>query len=85
MISNQNSSSSRIVVVNDSQTQLYLLSGLLEQQGYEVLSFQSVEMALESMSRANGAAKQIIPDLLITDLYMPDIDGWRFCRLLRSP
>jgi len=25
------------------------------------------------------------PDLVITDLYMPGIDGWRFCRLLRSP
>ncbi|RMG50641.1 MAG: hybrid sensor histidine kinase/response regulator, partial [Acidobacteria bacterium] len=24
-------------------------------------------------------------DLVITDLYMPGIDGWRFCRLLRSP
>jgi DNA-binding response OmpR family regulator len=85
MISNQNNNSPRIVVVNDSLTQLKFLSGLLEQQGYEVLSFQCVEMALESMSKANGAEKQIIPDLLITDLYMPDIDGWRFCLLLRSP
>ena len=25
------------------------------------------------------------PVLVVTDLYMPGIDGWRFCRLLRSP
>jgi len=24
------------------------------------------------------------PDLIVTDLYMPEMDGWRFCRLLRS-
>ena len=24
------------------------------------------------------------PDIVITDLYMKGIDGWRFCRLLRS-
>jgi len=44
-----------------------------------VLSCESAEAGLALM-QANGA-----PDVLVTDLHMPGIDGWRFCRLLRSP
>lgn len=39
----------------------------------------SVEEAL-SVLRARRPV-----NLIVTDLYMPKIDGWRFCRLLRSP
>ena len=41
--------------------------------------FESAESALDGMSRSTP------PDIIITDLYMPGVDGWRFCRLLRSP
>ncbi len=67
------------VVVNDDVTQLNVLSGLLKSQGHNVLSFDSAEKALSAMV-CNAQ-----PDLIVTDLYMPGIDGWRFCRLLRSP
>jgi two-component system, cell cycle sensor histidine kinase and response regulator CckA len=66
------------VVVNDDALQLKLLSGLLAKGGFQVMSFLGAAEALAYM-QANGA-----PDIIVTDLYMPELDGWRFCRLLRS-
>ncbi len=52
---------------------------LLEQAGFKVFGFSSAEDALRQ------GVEIPPPELVITDLYMPGIDGWRFCRLLRSP
>jgi two-component system, cell cycle sensor histidine kinase and response regulator CckA len=74
-----NSPNLRSVVVNDDLTQRQLLAGLLQKEGLEVQTFENAETALESMKHS------LTPQLIVTDLYMPGIDGWRFCRLLRSP
>lgn len=46
--------------------------------GLSARVFGSAEDALASLASAP-------PDLIVTGLRMPGIDGWRFCRLLRSP
>jgi PAS domain S-box-containing protein len=69
----------RVIVVNDDLVQLRLIASVLEQDGLEVMACQSAEESLRLM-RERGPA-----DLIVTDLYMPGIDGWRFCWLLRSP
>lgn len=74
-----NSQSKTVVVVNDTPVDLLFISSVIKKEGYHVLSFSSVEEALKAMS------PQSPPHLVVTDLYMPDIDGWKFCRLLRSP
>jgi PAS domain S-box-containing protein len=66
-------------VVNDDPTQLKVLAGLLQKKGIDTATFESAEAALAEMNVDQP------PDLIVTDLYMPGIDGWRFCRLLRSP
>ncbi len=66
------------VVVNDDLTQLNVLSGLVRKAGLEPLAFIEAEAALAAMDREHP------PALIVSDLYMPGIDGWRFCRLLRS-
>jgi PAS domain S-box-containing protein len=70
---------STVVVVNDDATQLRILQGVLESIDLDVLGFESAGQALDTL----GTDADF--DLIITDLYMPGIDGWRFCRLLRSP
>ncbi len=67
------------VVVNDSATQLALLAPLIRQAGLQPRIYSSAESAL------HDAPHHPSPALVITDLNMPGIDGWRFCRLLRSP
>ena len=72
------------VVVNDDLTQLNVLSGLVRKAGMEPRAFAAAEAALVDMSSwaEDGC---VLPSIIVTDLYMPGIDGWRFCRLLRSP
>jgi len=76
------------VVVNNDPAQLNLLSELLRKADVEPCAFTSVEAALAAMSagaRSTDKGPGALPALVVTDLYMPGIDGWRFCRLLRSP
>jgi PAS domain S-box-containing protein len=68
-----------VVVVNDDPTQLRLLTALLEPEGLEVRGYLDPEQALRDLEASAP------PSLLVLDLHMPGIDGWRFCRLLRSP
>jgi len=70
---------STAVIVNDDNTQLHIQAGLLQNAGISARAFGSVRQALLEM------AEPPPPDIIITDLYMPCIDGWKFCRLLRSP
>lgn len=66
------------LVVNDDPAQSRLVAALLEQEGVTARSFVRVEDALRFLVDHGPV------DLIVTDLYMPGIDGWRFCRLLRS-
>ncbi len=66
------------VVVNDNHAKRAILAGMLRRQGIEARDFEDVETALVKMNPNRP------PNLIVTDLYMPGIDGWRFCRLLRS-
>lgn len=68
----------RILLVNDDVYQLSLIENLLEKEGWDVTSISQTEKAIEKIR------KEPPFDIVITDLHMPVIDGWRFCRLLRS-
>lgn len=68
-----------VVVVNDDPTQLRLSTTCLEKDGWNVFACHGAEEAL----RVLHTQPQI--DVLVIDLHMPQIDGWRLCRLLRSP
>ncbi|HWH71037.1 MAG TPA: response regulator, partial [Candidatus Sulfotelmatobacter sp.] len=67
-----------VVVINDDATQRATLIGLLEGAGCRGLEFEGAEEAL-------GVLTAQPPELVVTDLHMPGLDGWRLCRLLRSP
>ena len=67
------------IVVTGEPGERSLLARLLEKAGLEVQAFAEPESALGWMRLREP------PRLVVTDLYMPGIDGWRFCRLLRSP
>ena len=70
------------VVVNGDQSQLLLLSGILRQDGLQVTQYENAEDALALIT--SQAEEQGLPGVIVTDLYTPGLDGWRFCRLLRS-
>ena len=70
------------MVVNGDQSQLAMLSGILQQDGLQVTSYENAEDALVLMNAQ--VDEKGPPDVIITDLYTPGLDGWRFCQLLRS-
>ena len=65
-------------MVNDEPTQLLRTGKILRKQNLEVETFSGV-LALISYLEQGGAM-----DLVVTDIHMRDIDGWKLCRLLRS-
>ena len=66
-----------VLIVDDEEMGRDTLEALLTNEGYD-LSFAAGGMqALEK-------AKKILPDLILLDVMMPDIDGFEVCRRLRS-
>ncbi|MCK5187730.1 MAG: PAS domain S-box protein, partial [Deltaproteobacteria bacterium] len=68
----------RILIVNDDPVQLRILAKHLEKSGKEAITCAEGEEALRKLREIESV------DMIITDLYMPGIDGWKLCRLLRS-
>lgn len=66
----------RILVVDDESQITRVLRTSLSSQGYDIRVANDGEMALEIM-------KDWTPDLVITDLSMPNMDGLELCRRLR--
>ncbi len=67
----------RILVVDDDQRILDLLVELLEQEGYEVSAAKDGAEALD-------LALSFEPDVVISDVVMPVVDGLQLCRRLKE-
>ncbi len=67
----------RILLVDDSKTQLVTLKMALKKMGFEVLT---AEDGIEGVSRAFMDQ----PDIIISDIMMPELNGYQLCRLLKN-
>ncbi len=67
----------RILVVDDSETNLLLLSSILQLDGYDIETVQSGPEALQE-------AWLRIPDLVLLDIMMPEMSGLEVCQLLKA-
>ena len=70
-------SAPRVLIVDDDPWILRMVSTLLEKRGYVIATAGDGE---EGLMRAD----QQRPDLIITDVMMPKLDGWALVRALRS-
>ncbi|MBI5248893.1 MAG: response regulator [Desulfomonile tiedjei] len=68
---------SHILIVEDSLTQSMLLQHLLEAQGYKVTAAASGTQALEALAAFK-------PALIISDIVMPEMDGFELSRRVKS-
>jgi two-component system, cell cycle sensor histidine kinase and response regulator CckA len=66
-----------ILIVEDSPTQAEQLTYILDQHGYKVLAANNGRQALSLVDKHN-------PALVITDIVMPEIDGYELCRRIKS-
>lgn len=67
----------RILIADDSPQNIYLLEALLKGCGYEVSSVGNGADALD-------LARKTPPDLIITDILMPGMDGFELCRNFKT-
>ncbi len=68
---------SKILVVEDSKTQAYQLSCLLQNNGYTVSTVNSARDAIDAIA-------QDTPSLVITDIIMPGMSGYELCAAIRK-
>ncbi len=68
---------STILIVDDNPLERKILEGLLRNQHYRLIFAGNGQEALER-------ASELVPDLIILDVIMPDIDGFEVCRRLRA-
>ena len=66
-----------ILLVDDQPQNLRLLADLLEEQGYEVQEAINGPIALHAVSMA-------LPDLILLDIHMPEMDGYTVCQQLKA-
>src|ERR1043165_2057670 len=69
--------SARILVIDDQRANAEMLAEALRGRGYDVVSLNEGQAALEEIARTR-------PDLVISDILMPGMDGYELCRRLRA-
>jgi CheY-like chemotaxis protein len=66
-----------ILYIDDTENNRILVTRRLKKKGYRVLTAES---AMEGVA----AARAQVPDLILMDMGMPDIDGWNATRHLKA-
>ncbi len=67
----------KVLLIDDSRTQLDVLKLRLVKSGFEV---ETAENALEGYNKVFS----FLPDIVLSDIVMPDLDGYQLCRLLKN-
>lgn len=67
----------KVLVIEDNEQNRYLVTFLLEQHGYEVVSAADGPRGIE-------LARNCSPDLILLDIQLPVMDGYAVARALRG-
>jgi two-component system, cell cycle response regulator DivK len=67
----------KILYIEDTENNRILVTRQLERRGYQVLT---AEDALQGLALAETA----MPDLILMDMGLPDVDGWEATRRLKA-
>jgi two-component system NarL family response regulator len=74
---NQPKDSHRLLLVDDDPNLILLVKDYLEFQGYQVSTAGNGREALDSLTKE-------IPDMIICDIMMPEMDGYTFINQVRA-
>jgi twitching motility two-component system response regulator PilH len=64
-----------VLIVDDSPTEMHILKGILEKEGYSILTAGDGKAGVEEAKRSK-------PDLILMDVVMPDMNGFQATRKL---
>ena len=65
----------QVLIVDDSPTEIHVLTTILQKQGHEVTVANNGEEGVEK-------AKELLPDLILMDVVMPGMNGFQATREL---
>ena len=68
----------KILVVDDNPQNLRILYTLLSNEGFDVRPVLNAEQALLFLTKAS------LPDLILLDIKMPEMNGFQLCEQLKS-
>ncbi|HLT64788.1 MAG TPA: response regulator [Flavobacterium sp.] len=67
---------STILIIEDNDQNMYMLSYLLEKNNFKVLKAFNGQDGLRQ-------AKEFHPDIILLDIQLPDMDGYDICKNIR--
>ena len=67
----------KVLVIEDNEQNLYLITFLLEHHGYEVIQARDGQTGIQAAMKTN-------PDLILLDIQLPEMDGYAVARRFRS-
>ena len=67
----------KILIVDDSNTNVVLLEAILNNRGYEIITALNVKQAYNMLQKDR-------PELILLDLLMPKISGYQFLDQLKK-
>ncbi|MEW8507598.1 MAG: response regulator [Candidatus Thiodiazotropha sp.] len=67
----------KILVVDDSPTEVHIFKKILEKQGYQILAAKDGQEGVD-------IAKQELPDIILMDVVMPVLNGFQATRQLKN-
>ena len=70
-------SKAKILLIDDHRTVLRLLEAILKLRGYDLLYAENGQQGM-------ALARQEQPDLILLDVMMPEIDGFKVCQYLKG-
>ncbi len=73
----QNLNSGKILIVDDNLKNIELAVSLLQSENYEIAIANSGSDALEML-------KEFLPDLILLDIMMPEMDGYEVCQRIKG-
>ena len=65
----------KVLIVDDSKTELFYLSGLLQKQGMQVRTAENAQEAYQRLAEEK-------PDLILMDVVMPGQNGFQLTRAI---
>ena len=66
-----------VLVIEDEQSARKLYAGMLQEEGFNVAEAHNGLQAVEK-------AAELLPEVIVTDLGLPGIDGFEVCRRIHS-
>lgn len=67
----------KVMVVDDDAGVLTLVRLALEEEGFEVIEASDASECLKML-------RYVKPDLILLDVMMPGINGWKVCKLIKE-